>query len=172
MWLGKIHRFKWQTRIALSSRTCRQKLDFCVVTGNVRILTILLLAYVRVHIGHCSGSSGAIFERRILQKHVQIVQQNVWFCQNRSEKSLLLKTRILKILQGFSLFFEDRKRHFWSIFDQKLTSHRKGPFRTFSKPFVLWDLGDDSGFYAPLTPFFICFDFFYLFLFLSPFTPA
>ena len=30
-----------------------------------------------LHIGHCKGSSGAIFERPFLQKRVQIVQQNV-----------------------------------------------------------------------------------------------
>ena len=81
------------------------------------------------------------------------MQQNVCFCQNQSEKSLLLKTRILNFIQVFSSKFEDRKRHFSSNFDQKLTSPREGPFGTFAKPFVLWDLGDDSGFLAFLTLF-------------------
>ena len=81
------------------------------------------------------------------------MQQNVCFCQNRSEKSLFMKTRILNFIQGFSSKFEDRKRHFSLNFDQKLTSPRKGQFGTFAKPFVLWDLGDDSGLQATLTLF-------------------
>ena len=76
-----------------------------------------------------------------------------------------MKTRILNFIQGFSLKFEDRKRHFSSKFDQKLTSPWKGPFGTFAKPFVLWDLGDDSGLQAILTLFKTFFIFFHIFFF-------
>ena len=120
-----------------------------------------------MHFVHCSGSSRASFERVTFKKMVQIMQQNVCFCQNRSEKSLFIKTRILNFIRVFSSKFEDRKRHFSSNFDQKLTSPRKGPFGTFAKPFVLWDLGDGSGPYAPHDTFF---DFFYLFLSFSIFS--
>ena len=109
---------------AFSSRTCRQKLHFCVSTVNECVFIILLLASVRLHILHCSGSSRASFERLSFQKLVQIIQQNLSFCQSRSEKPLLLKSRILKIRQAFSSFFEDRKRLFGSVFDSKLTSPR------------------------------------------------
>ena len=109
---------------AFSSRTCRQKLHFCVSTVNECVFIILLLASVRLHILHCSGSSRASFERLSFQKLVQIIQQNLSFCQSRSEKPLLLKSRILKIRQGFSSIFEDRKRLFGSVFDSKLTSPR------------------------------------------------
>ena len=109
---------------AFSSRTCRQKLHFCVSTVNECVFIILLLASVRLHILHCSGSSRASFERLSFQKLVQIIQQNLSFCQSRSEKPLLLKSRILKIRRGFSSFFEDRKRLFGSVFDSKLTSPR------------------------------------------------
>ena len=142
-----------------------------MVAGNECILTTLLLAYVRMHFVHCSGSSRASFERVTFKKMVQIMQQNVWFCQNRSEKSLFIKTRILNFILVFSSFFADRKRYFWLNFDQKLTSPRKGPFRTFAKPFVLWHLGDDSGLYGPLTQFVTFFVFFCLFLFLYLFCP-
>jgi len=73
----KIHRSKWQTRFAFSSRTGGQKLHFCLSTVNESILIILLLAWVRVHILHCSASSRASFERLFFQKQVQIIQQNV-----------------------------------------------------------------------------------------------
>ena len=53
---------------------------FCVVTGNECILTILLLAWVRVHFVHCSGSSRGLFERHTFKQMVQIIQQNVCFC--------------------------------------------------------------------------------------------
>ena len=115
---------------------------------------------------HCSGTSRGLLERHTFKKMVQIMQQNVCFCQNRSEKSLFMKTRILNFIQVFSSKFEDRKRHFSSNFDQKLTSPWKGQFGTFAKPFVLWDLGDDSGLQAILTRFFIFFHFFPFFFFL------
>ena len=115
---------------------------------------------------HCSGTSRGLLERHTFKKMVQIMQQNVCFCQNRSEKSLFMKTRILNFIQGFSSKFEDRKRHFSSNFDQKLTSPRKGPFGTFAKPFVLWDLGDDSGLQAILTLFKTFLIFFSFFCFL------
>ena len=119
-------------------------------TVNECIFIILLLASVRLHILHCSGSSRASFERLSFQKLVQVIQQNLSFCQSRSEKTLLLKSRILKIRQAFSSFFEDRKRLFGSVFDSKLASPRKGPFCTLAKCFVLYHFGDHSGFYARL----------------------
>ena len=121
---GKSIALSGKHRFAFSSRTCRQKLHFCVSTVNECVFIILLLAQERLHILHCSGSSRASFERLFFQKLVQIIQQNVLFCQSRSEKPLLLKSRILKILQVFSSFFEDRKRLFGSVFDSKLTSPR------------------------------------------------
>ena len=116
---------------------------------------------------HCSGTSRGLLERHTFKKMVQIMQQNVCFCQNRSEKSLFMKTRILNFIQGFSSKNEDRKRHFSLNFDQKLASPWKGPLGTFAKPFVLWDLGDDSGLQAILTPFSTFFIFFFIFLFFA-----
>ena len=115
---------------------------------------------------HCSGTSRGLLERHTFKKMVQIIEQNVCFCQSRFEKSLFMKTRILNFIQAFSSKFEDRKRHFSSNFDQKLTSPWKGPFGTFAKPFVLWDLGDDSGLQAILTLFSTFFIFFSFFCFL------
>ena len=141
-------------------------------TVNECILIILLLARVRLHILHCSGSSRASFERLSFQKLVQIIHQNLSFCQSRSEKPLLLKSRILKILMGFSSYFEDRKRQFGSIFDSKLTSPRKGPFCTLAKRFVLYHFWDHSGFYTllilflPFLSFFGGFYYFYRFFIL------
>ena len=113
---------------------------------------------------HCSGSSRASFERLFFQKLVQIIQQNLLFCQSRSEKPLLLKSRILKILQVLLSFIEDGKRLFGSFFDSKLTSSRKGPFCTFAKCFVLYHFGDDCGALWIFRPFDTFFNFFYLFL--------
>ena len=124
-----------------------------MLTVNECILIILLLAYVRLHILHCSSSSRVSLERLFFQKLVQIIQQNVLFCQSRSQQPLLPKSRILKILPVFLSFFEDRKRLFASFFDSKLTSPRKGPFCTLAKCFVLYHFGDHSGFYALLTLF-------------------
>ena len=58
---------------------------------------------------------------------MQIIQQNLSFCQSRSEKPLLLKSRILKIRRGFSSIFEDRKRLFGSVFVSKPASPRSRP---------------------------------------------
>ena len=112
---GKSIALSGKHEFAFSSRTCRQKLHFCVSTVNECVFIILLLASVRLHILHCSGSSRASFERLSFQKLVQIIQQNLSFCQSRSEKPLLLKSRILKIRRAFSSFFEDRKRLFGSV---------------------------------------------------------
>ena len=114
-------------------------------TVNECVFIILLLASVRLHILHCSGSSRASFERLSFQKLVQIIQQNALFCQSRSEKPLSTKSGILKIIRGFSLFFDDRKRLFLSIYDSKLTSLRQGPFCTLAKCFVLYHFGDQTG---------------------------
>ena len=114
---------------------------------------------------HCSVSSRASFERRLFQKPVQIIQQKVLFWQSQSEKPLLLKSRIIKILRVFLSFLEERKRLFGSIFDSKLTSPRKGPFGTLAKCFVYYHLGDHSGPKAPFldfTPFLVPFGFFSL----------
>ena len=111
----------------------------------------------------------SLFWTTFFQNLVQIIQQNVLFCQSRSEKPLLLKSRILKILRGFSSFFEDRNRLFESVFDPKLTSPRKGPFCTLAKCFALYHFGDHSGFYALLTRFLNFFFTFSIFFFFSPF---
>ena len=147
----------------LRSRS-RQKLPFGVSTANECVFLILLLACVRLHILHRGGSSRASLERLFLPELVQILQQNVWFCQSRSEKPLVLKSRILKILRGVSSFFDDRKRQIASMFDFKLTSPRKGPFWTLAKCFVLYHFGDLGGPFWILRPFDTFFDFFFLFL--------
>ena len=139
---------------------------------NECILIILLLAQVRVHFVHCSSTSGGSFERPFFQKRVQIIQQNVLFCSIGSQKPLLRKSRILKIIRVLLSFYEDRKRLFASFFNFKLTSSRKGPFCTFVKCFVLYHFGDDYGPLWIFCPFDTFFNFFYLFLlfflFLSP----
>ena len=109
---GKAIALSGKHEFAFSSGTCRPKLHFCVSTVNECVFIILLLASVRLHILHCSGSSRASLERLSFQKRVQIIQQNLSFCQSRSEKPLLLKSRILKIRRGFSSILEDRKRLF------------------------------------------------------------
>ena len=81
-------------------------------------------------------------------------------------KSLWQKSIILKNRQVSSSKFEERKCNFWSKFDKKLSSSRKGPFGTLAKCFVLYHFGDESGFYALLTLFFTFSIFFYFFLFL------
>ena len=153
---------------AFSSRTCRQKLHFCVSTVNECVFIILLLASVRLHILHCSGSSRASFERLSFQKLVQIIQQNLSFCQSRSEKPLLLKSRILKIRQGFSIF-EDRKRLFGSVFAFKLTSPRSRPVVYPRQMLCFVPLGGPSWILCLFDTFF---DFFSLFLLFSLFVSS
>ena len=121
-------------------------------------------------------ASRTSFERPLFQKPVQIIQQKLSFWQSRSEQSLLLKSRILKIVQVLLLLLEDRKRLFGASFDSKLTSPRRGSFRTLAKCFVLYHLGDHSGPKGPfldftsfLIPFFVLFLFFH---FLSLFTSS
>ena len=106
------------------------------------------------------------FERFVFQKPVQIMQQNISFCKILSEKPLRHKSRILKIRQGFSSLFEDRKRLFGSFFDSKRAPPRKGPSGTLAKCFVLYHLGDRSGFYPFLTLFFTFSSFFCFSIFL------
>ena len=66
-------------------------------------------------------ASRTSFERPLFQKPVQIIQQKLSFWQSRSENSLLLKSRILKIVRVFLSLLEDRKRLFGASFDSKLT---------------------------------------------------
>ena len=143
-----------------------------MLTANECILIILLLAQVRVHCVHCSSSSGGYFERPFFQKRVQIIQQNVLFCSIGSQKPLLRKSRIFKIIRVLLSFYEDRKRLFASFFDFKLTSARKGPFCTFVKCFVLYHFGDDCGplwIFCSFDTFFnFCCLFLLFFLFFSP----
>ena len=99
---------------------------------------------------------------------MQLIQQNAWFCSSRSQTPLLLESRILKIRQVFISFFEDRKRHFWFVFDYKPRSPRKGPSRTRAKCFVWYNFGDHSGPKAPLldfTPLWYLFWYFQIFHF-------
>ena len=93
------------------------------------------------------------------------MQENVWFCQNRTEKLVLPKSGILKIRQVFSSKFDDGNRHFWSFFGSKLRPPRKGPSRTLAKCFVLYHLGD----LIRPPPFFHHFLHFSCFLSVSPF---
>ena len=113
-----------------------------------------------------SGSSRASFERLSFQKRVQIIQQNLSFCQSRSEKPLLLKSRILKIRQGFSSIFEDRKRLFGSVFDSKPASPRSRPVGYPRQMLCFVPLWGPSWILCLFDTFFTFSFFFYFFLFL------